>query len=224
MRKLRSSDRKLTDMSEHLEKVSVTTRLRRSRVWLRTYGRSVPLFGPLFSCTAKNHIDSLKEFLISTAFGTATFTVTALLLKGLTANKEAGYFDLLHTTVDAGQLFIFAVGMLGPILLTAAEDPATSNTFPSRTVHIALLILIAVLSSGFYAQFLIARNPGAGPLINRDFLFQMSMLIASAVVVMRYLTIVYRKSTADFVAERDMPRQARDFAGSFAQRHGGEAE
>lgn len=208
-------------MSELNPNNASLSKSQRAWSWLRTYGRGIPLVGPLFTCTARNHVDSLKEFLISIAFGTATFTVTAIFLKALLANATSSYFQLLMRTIDSGQLFIFAVGMLGPILLTSAEDPASSKTFPSRTVHLAILILIAVLASGFYALVLIGRDPLALGLINTRFLFTTSVVVAALVVVMRYLTIVYRRSTADFVAERDMPKQAQEFVGDFAQRHGG---
>jgi hypothetical protein len=199
-------------------------RWRHFTLWVKSNVPNIPLIGPLFGCTLKNHLDSLKEFSVSIAFGTATFTVTALLLLGLTANEGASYWQLLKKTVETGQLYIFAVGMLGPILLTSAEDPLRSKAFPSRTFHIAFLILIAVLASGYYALFLLAKEPAGTEIVNVKFLFRMSLWLAAGVVTMRYLTIVYRKSTVDFVPERDMPKQTTDFTDDFAQRHGGEVQ
>lgn len=197
---------------------------RRAWVWLKTYGRAIPLLGPLFTCTLKNHFDSLKEFLISIAFGTATFTVTAMLLRGHKANATADYWDLLYRTMDSGQLFIFAVSMLGPILISSAEDPAQNKSFPSRSFHFTFLLFIAAIAAGYYSQFLLAREVANKGLFDTEYLFNVSVVVSVAVVALRYLTIVYRKSTVDVVVERDFPVQAQDLTRGLIERHGGKSE
>lgn len=187
--------------------------------WMRSLGRSLPLLGPLADCTKKNHRDSVKEVAITVLFGTATFWVTAIFLRVLTVNKGEGYFDLLYKTVSSGQLFIFSVGMLGPILLAAADDPDKNKKFPGRASHFSLLILMAALASGFYAFQLIAREPQGQSLLDTAFLFKASLVIAALVLILRYLTTVYRKSTAEFDPEEQMKEPAANFAREFAQMH-----
>lgn len=179
----------------------------------------IPIVGPLTNCTVKNHLDSLKEFWITILFGTATFWVTAIFLKAFSASSAKSNFEILHSTVSTGQLFIFAVGMLGPILLASAEDPDSSKQFPGRTYHFALILLLAVLASGFYAFVLASREPQAVGLFNSVFLYRASVCIALVVVVMRYLTTVYRKSTATFNAEVSFKEPVNDFAAEFNARH-----
>ena len=177
--------------------------------------------GPLFHCTLRNHLDSLKEFFISIAFGTATFTVTAILLRGHKKNACTSYIDLLYRTMDSGQLFIFAVSMLGPILITSAEDPAKTQTFPSRAIHFTGLLFIAAVAAGYYSQYLLARE--MKDVYDTEYLFSASVVVSVAVVVLRYLTIVYRKSTVDVVAERDFQAPAKDLTRVLEERHGGAA-
>lgn len=184
----------------------------------RRFGR-IPIIGPLTNCTVKNHLDSLKEFSITILFGTATFWVTAIFLKAFLANSAKSNGDILYSTVSTGQLFIFAVGMLGPILLASAEDPDSSKQFPGRTYHFALILLLGVLASGFYAFVLASREPQAAGLFNSNFLYRASVCIALVVVVMRYLTTVYRKSTATFNAEEGLKEPVNDFAEAFNARH-----
>ncbi|WP_269792391.1 hypothetical protein [Stenotrophomonas sp. Iso1] len=164
-------------------------------------------------------MDSLKEFSITILFGTATFWVTAIFLKAFLVNKGKSNSAILESTVSTGQLFIFAVGMLGPILLASAEDPDTSKQFPGRTYHFALILLLGVLASGFYAFVLASRETQAAGLFDSQFLYRASICIALVVVVMRYLTTVYRKSTASFNAEESLKEPVNDFAAAFNARH-----
>lgn len=191
------------------------------RFWRGTQNaiRWLPIVGHLPNCTLKNHTDSLKEFSITILFGTATFWVTALLLMGFAANKESDYLDLLYKTTNSGQLFIFAVGMLGPILLASAEEPQNTKQFPGRAAHFALILLLGALASGFYATVLAGRDPRATALINNQFLFTASTVIASLVVVMRYLTTVYRKNTSAFNVEERLKGPEKEFAADFEARH-----
>lgn len=179
----------------------------------------IPIVGPLTNCTVKNHLDSLKEFSITILFGTATFWVTAIFLKAFLVNSAKSNVEILHSTVSTGQLFIFAVGMLGPILLASAEDPDSTKQFPGRTYHFALILLLGVLASGFYAFVLASREPQAVGLFDSTFLYRASVCIALFVVAMRYLTTVYRKSTATFNAEESFKEPVNDFAAEFNARH-----
>lgn len=199
------------------------TRIFFSRVGarLRAILKVVPLVGPLAHCGVRHHKEALKEFIFATLFGTATFWLSAALLLGLKAHAQQDYFDLLHLTVNSGQLFIFSVGLMGPIILSAAEDPDKSGKFPGRSTHIAALIVLAFVASGFYSFELVSRDPVAAPMFDREFLFKASVFIASLVVAMRYLTIVYRKSTTNPDAPIEMKQRHEDFLGDFERRHGG---
>lgn len=191
------------------------------RIWRRVQAfiRLLPIVGHLPNCTLKNHKDSFKEFVITLMFGTATFWVTALILAAFSTNVKASPLDLLRLTTSTGQLFIFAVGMLGPILLASAEEPPENKQFPSRATHFAIIILIGALASAFYAMTLIGKDPNSASLVRMDFLFNASVVIAAVVVVMRYLTTVYRKNTASWDAEVRMKLPENEFATAFDARH-----
>lgn len=188
-------------------------------LWIIEFIRGVPILGHLPNCTWKNHKDSIQEFLVTILFGTATFWMTAILLKVFISNHDIGYSSLLIRTVSDGQLFIFSVGMLGPILLASAEDPTNYKPFPGRTSHLVFIVLIGALASGFYTFSLASREPQVSDLLDRQFLFRMSLGIASLVVAMRYLTTVYRKSTASFDAESGFKKPVEEFSREFEERH-----
>lgn len=191
---------------------------------LKVKWSKVPLLGHLAYCSRQNHADTLKEFAVTVIFGTATFWVTALFLKAFTVNSALSFPEVVKTTMNTGQLFIYAVGMLGPILFIALDEPPNAKKFPGRMSHVLFLILLAVVAAGFYAIQLFAKSPNQSnaALLDTDFLFGASLTIATLVLIIRYLTTVYRKSTLSFDPETEMKDPVADFADDFANRHRGQ--
>lgn len=177
----------------------------------------VPLIGPLFYCGWKDHAACLKEISISLAFATGTFWLTAIFLLSLKASDQLNYFQLLHSTVKNGELFIFAVGFLGPILLITAEDPDSARPFPGRTWHIFAFIILGFLAAGFHSQIKSAQFEERVGIFNEDFLLHASMLIGAAAIVLRYLAVLYRKST--FAPKKELKDPEVDFAKTWGARH-----
>jgi hypothetical protein len=192
--------------------------------WLsQTAFPSIPVLGPLSRCAPKHHFGAIKEFLIALCFSTSTFWLTALLLRAFSRNHDAGVGTLIYQTVSTGQLFIFAVGFLGPILILAAEDPPKARAFPGRVWHFLGLILLATVAAGFYAVQLFGRSPGFTDLVDVDFLFKASLYIAALTAGLRYLTIVYRRSTLEFDAEKELKKPVENFVDDFTKMHRGDS-
>jgi len=188
--------------------------------WVRERWSEVPLLGPLANCSITDHKSALKEFTVILVFATVTFWLSALFLKALKLNDEASYISLLLSTVRSGELFIFSVAFLGPILVTAAEDPKYARQFPGRIWHFLALVFIALIAAGFYALLKIAQTQGLHELFNKEFLFDSSVIISVTAVSLRYLAIVYRKQT--FNPEKELKQQEGNFADEFEQRHAGD--
>lgn len=180
----------------------------------------VPLLGPLANCTVADHRSAFKEFVVLLSFATATFWLTAIFLKALIANKAVSLSFLFLSTMQSGELFIFAVAFLGPILITAAEDPSNARQFPGRTWHFLALIFVALLAAGFYALLRIAEMQGMQDVFDREFLFEASICVALTAITLRYLAIVYRKTT--FNPERELKRPEEAFADQFKDKHAGD--
>ena len=155
---------------------------------------------------------------IITAFATATFWLTAIFLMSSQAARANGYVSTVVSTVKSGELFIFAVGFLGPILLTALEDPKDAREFPGRLWHVFALIVIGLVATGYHSQIKAGLLKGSAlGGADQEFLFEISYWIALAAVVLRYLAIVYRKST--FIPEDEIKKPETDFAEKFVKAH-----
>lgn len=196
--------------------------LRTIKRWIAGVFSQIPIIGYLTSCGYAQHKAALRDFTISFLFSTATFWLSAFVLLGLNANAASSYFDMLRTTVQSGELFIFSVGFLGPILLVAIEDPANAKPFPGKVWHIAMLVAIMLISVALFAMTKVSHVPSVLLNLNMSWLFKISLYTASGAAVLRYLAMLYRKQTID--PEAQMKNPEREFARQFAKHHAGNGE
>lgn len=178
----------------------------------------VPVIGPLVYCRWKDHKASFREMTIIFLFATATFWLTSLILMGFSNTRALGYFPVLLSTVKSGELFIFSVGFIGPILLSAAEDKKDEREFPGRLWHLLALVLLALVGTAFHSQIKSAQLAGSVNPADFDFWFNASLYIAVFAVVLRYLSMVYRKST--FSPQKEIKGREVDFADQYAKHRG----
>lgn len=192
--------------------------IRAIRSWLSRKVSGFPLFGHLVYCKWSQHRAASREMFVISAFATATFWLTAVFLMTSQTARANGYVSTVLSTAKSGELFIFAVGFLGPILLTALEDPKDAKEFPGRLWHIFALIVIGFVATGYHSQIKAGQlNGGALAVPDQEFLFEVSVWIAGAAIILRYLAIVYRKST--FVPEDEIKQPEIEFADKFVKAH-----
>lgn len=179
----------------------------------------VPILGPLVYCKWEDHKAAIKEMTTIMLFATAAFWLTSLILMGVQAARSLGYFQVLLTTVNRGELFIFTVGFIGPILLHTSEDKADEREFPGRHWHLLTLMLLALVASAYHSQIKSAQLTGTLIPSDLDYLFNVSVGLAVFVVVLRYLAMVYRKST--FSPRMEIKAKEKSFLDQYAKHRGG---
>ena len=179
----------------------------------------IPVLGPLVYCKWKDHKAAIKEMATIMVFATAAFWLTSLILMGTQAARSLGYLHVLLTTVNRGELFIFTVGFIGPILLHTSEDKADEREFPGRHWHLLALTLLALVASAYHSQIKSAQLTGVLVQNDLDYLFQVSIWLALSVVVLRYLAMVYRKST--FSPRKEIKEKEEDFLQKYANHRDG---
>jgi 4-amino-4-deoxy-L-arabinose transferase-like glycosyltransferase len=187
---------------------------------MRSWLSRIPVIGPMFLCSWKDHGSALKDFSITIAFSSITFWLSAIILSVLEKNREVPYVDLLSSTVQGGELYIFSLGILGPILLIIMDDGRKTHSFPSGTWLMFLLVVSAVICGGLFA---LMRTTAAldfrGLDIDRRLAISISFWAAGGACFLRYLTIAYNKSLSKFNAEA-LQADEQNFKNAFASRHG----
>ena len=178
---------------------------------------NLPLVGPLAYCSWEQHRICIREMFFILLFSTATFWMKAVFLLGSHNTRALGYPALVLSTIKTGELFIFTVGFLGPILMHVADDPKDARAFPGRLWNIAALVIIGLIAAGFHSQIKAAQFKGSVDPTDADFFYTVSLYVATAAIVLRYLSMVYRRST--FIPQIEIKRPVDEFASKFDARH-----
>ena len=181
--------------------------------------KHIPIVGHLVYCTRDDHAQVFKEMLVTLLFSTATFWLTSVFLMGAAPNRAMGMAHVLHSTVKTGELFIFSVGFMGPILLIT-EWKKGDKEFPGRLGHIVALLIVCLVSAGFHSQIKSAQLQGKMVEDDLNFLFWISLAAAIAAVILRYLAMVYKKSS--FRPGIELKGREADFAADYAKHARGE--
>lgn len=180
----------------------------------------IPLFGPMFACSARDHFSAIADFSITVAFSSITFWLSAIILSILDINRGISYVDVLSSTVQGGELFIFSLGILGPILIIIMDDARRAKNFPSGKWLIFVLVVSALVCGSLFAILKASATPGVSGLIaDKDQAISISFWMAGVACALRYLTIAYNKSLSRFSAE-DLQAGEQQFKNAFATRHG----
>lgn len=187
---------------------------------VRRWLSGLPLVGPLFACSKADYLAATREFVIIIAFATATFWLSALVLKMLDSKNELSYAALFALTIRDGQLFIFATALLGPILIFATEDPPNARPFPARTWIILTLVLLAIVCSGSYALMRGIHLRGIDVPLNNSFLGNAAIGCAAIAATFRYVAIVYNKYR---MRPEEVKASEEDFISRFKKRHRADA-
>jgi hypothetical protein len=184
---------------------------------------TIPILGPLVHCRFVHHRRAFREFMVVLVFSTATFWLTAIFLRAFTRNAGASLAKLFDQTVSAGQLFIFSVGFLGPILIAAGSDASKKGKgFPGRISHFLVFYVLGTAAAGLYALHLASLGGLAPKLTDDVYLLTTSYVIATASVILRYLTLVYKNSVDEIDVDAELRDPVDDFAERFAKRHTGD--
>lgn len=182
----------------------------------------IPIIGPAFTCSARDHFSAIADFSITVAFSSITFWLSVIILSVLDINRGASYGDLLASTVQGGELFIFSLGILGPILIIVMDDARKAKSFPSGKWLMFLLVVAALVCGSLFAILKANAVQGVSGLgIDKHQAISISFWMAGVACTLRYLTIAYHKSLSRFSAE-DLQAGEQQFKNAFAIRHGKE--
>lgn len=180
--------------------------------WLKAKLQNFPLLGGLVNCSFKDHCKAMKEFAITAIFATTGFWASVVILRSLKGNSELDIWVLFLQTIENGELFIFSISFLGPILMIALADRNGKREFPGRDWHVLALIGLGFLSALLFSAVKIRKsNLNLPEFLEMDFIINASMWLSAAALFLRYLTIVYHKS----IVSADMAAQDVEFAKSW---------
>ncbi len=172
----------------------------------------IPILGNLSWCNRGNHWHAFIELLSTQILATLPIWGAALVLSALDKESTSGIFKLyllkVELSVSNGELYLYAMSALGPIVYIALNDKNRPRDFPGKLPHIILVLLLMIAS---IIVFMLQRT---GSPINPNFLLKFPFIIYIGSVSLLYLALVYQNNIVD--APGLMRKKTKDFSEEFS--------
>lgn len=170
------------------------------------------LFGTLFKTGRATHASAFYEFLYLLLWSILPFALGALVLYVTSENPNKDFFELARHTFQNGELLIFTISMLAPILYLTLHDPEQAEPFPHKLPISTVVALIIVTCASLFSLM------KASSVKDISFVFDLSIVLTIVALVFRYLAIVYHKVRLPSLTERDLREPQETFVENF-RRH-----
>lgn len=174
-----------------------------SRIWL---------FGTLFRTGRSTHASAFYEFLYLILWSFLPFALGALVLYVTSDAFDKSFYEFGLNTFRNGELLVFTISMLAPILYLTLHDPEQADPFPHKLPISTVVALIIVTCASLFALL------KASAVKDVPFVFGLSIVLTVVALVFRYLAIVYHKVRMPSFTERELREPQETFVENF-RRH-----
>lgn len=172
------------------------------------------LIGALFKAGRKTFASALYEFAYALVWSIFPFVLGILTLYVTSEDPGRDYLLLAKGTVSNGELLIYTISMLTPILYLVLHDPEQAASFPHKLPISTLVTVVAVTCSALFALM------KAHAVKDSDFVLDLSMILTALALVIRYLALVYHRLRMPDTSEQDLRAPQDDFLKQFGQHVG----
>ena len=174
-----------------------------SRIWL---------FGTLFKAGRSTHAGAFYEFIYLLIWSILPFVLGTLVLYVTSGDPNKNFMELGMQTFKNGELLIFTISMLAPILYLTLHDPEQAEPFPHKLPISTVVALIIVTCASLFSLL------KASSVKDLPFVFGLSIALTIVALLFRYLAIVYHKVRLPQLTERDLREPQDTFVENF-RRH-----
>lgn len=171
-----------------------------SRIWL---------LGTLFRADRKTHFSALGEFMYLFLWSVLPFALGALVLYVTSSSTNKSFYEFGLDTFRNGELLVFTISMLAPILYLTLHDPEQADPFPHKLPISTGVALIVVTCAALFALL------KASAVKDLPFVFELSLILTAIALVFRYLAILYHKVRMPILTERDLRAEQESFVDSL---------
>ncbi len=179
-----------------------------SRIWL---------FGTIFKTSRATHAAAFYEFLYLFLWSILPFALGTLVLYVTSNDPNKNIFELSLHTFQNGELLIFTISMLAPILYLTLHDPEQAEPFPHKLPISTIVALVIVTCASLFSLL------KASSVKDIPFVVGLSVVLTIVALVFRYLAIVYHKVRLPPLTERDLRKPQDTFVENFRRHVEGES-
>lgn len=173
------------------------------------------LIGALFRAGRKVYAGALYEFLYLSVWSILPFALGALVLYVTTDSQVKSFYEFGRATYQNGELLVFTISMLAPILYLTLHEPEQAESFPHKLPISTTVAIIVVTSAVLFALL------KAQAVKDLSFVTDLSVILTVIALVFRYLALVYHRLRMPQVSERDLRSPQDEFVEQY-RRHVGE--
>ncbi len=176
------------------------------------------LVGTLFRAGWKTHLAALYEFTYLFLWSILPFALGALTLYVTSEATDKSFYMLGVSTFHNGELLVFTISMLAPILYLTLYDPDRADPFPHKLPISTLVALIMVACASLFALL------KANAVKDIPFVFAFSVILTLLALAFRYLAIVYHRVRMPDVNERELRSPQNSFVNQYRKHVASEAQ
>jgi hypothetical protein len=125
---------------------------------------------------------------------------------------DKSFYEFGLNTFRNGELLVFTISMLAPILYLTLHDPEQAEPFPHKLPISTVVALIIVTCASLFALL------KASAVKDTTFVFDLSIVLTIVALGFRYLAIVYHKIRMPTFSEKELRAPQDNFVESF-RRH-----
>lgn len=158
----------------------------------RVFASKLWLIGTLFVCSRKTKLNSFYEISFGLIVAILPFFMGGVVLyvsgKAATEPHLTGmvkFFYLIKSTLDKGELLLFAISLVAPTLWLSSFEPENAKALPHRRPIIVITLLVCIFST------LLFGLTQAGVVKDPEIVYEGSLWLTVISVVNMYLTLAY---------------------------------
>lgn len=186
-------------------------KIKMSRERICEYLSHLWLIGSLFRVGRKAYAGALYEFTYLFLWSILPFALGALTLFVTTTNTDKSFIEFGLSTFENGELLVFTISMLAPILFLTLHDPDQAGPFPHKLPISTVVALIVVTSAALFALL------KAKAVTDVPFVINLSVILTLLALVFRYLALVYHRLRMPPLNETDLRSNQASFVTNYRQ-------
>ncbi|CAN7353682.1 hypothetical protein [Polaromonas sp. LjRoot131] len=175
------------------------------RQWLsRTW-----LLGTLCKVGRPAYASAFYEFIYLFLWSVLPFALGALVLYVVSDASSKNIFQLGVSTFKNGELLVFTISMLAPILYLTLHDPEQAAPFPHKLPISTVVALVIVTCAALFALL------KASAVKDSSFVFELSVWLTALALAFRYLALVYHRFRMPPISEIELRADQESYKEDF---------
>jgi hypothetical protein len=166
-------------------------------------------FGTLLKVDRPTYAGAFYEFLYLVIWSVLPFGLGALVLYVTTDSETKNFLQFSIATFRNGELLVFSISMLAPILYLTLHDPDGASRFPHRLPISTIVTLVIVMSAALFALL------KASAVKDSEFVYQFSVALTCVALTFRFLSLIYHRYRLKSPTELEMRAPEVEFVKDF---------